>query len=63
MKLLVSPAQKHALDTTLIANRRALNFTSKVAFQNGGISAFKTLQQLVYRPLRNDFGLKSQMAC
>ncbi len=63
LKLLVSPAQKHALDTTLIANRRALNFTSKVAFQNGGISAFKTLQQLVYRPLRNDFGLKSQMAC
>lgn len=63
LKLLVSPEQKQALDTTLIANRNALNFTSKVAFQNGGMSAFKKLQQLVYRQLRDDFGLKSQMAC
>ncbi|MFX4303017.1 RNA-guided endonuclease InsQ/TnpB family protein [Alicyclobacillus tolerans] len=63
LKLLVSPEQKQALDTTLTANRNALNFTSKVAFQNGGLSAFKKLQQLVYRQLREDFGLKSQMAC
>ncbi len=63
LKLLVSQEQKQALDTTLTANRNALNFTSKVALQNGGLSAFKKLQQLVYRQLREDFGLKSQMAC
>lgn len=63
LKLLVSPEQKQALDTTLKANRNALNFTSKVAFRNGGLSAFKKLQQLVYRQLRDDFELKSQMAC
>ena len=63
LKLSVSPEQKQALDTTLKANRSALNFTSKVAFQNGGMSAFKKLQQLVYKQLRENFGLKSQMAC
>ena len=63
LKLLVSQEQKQTLDIALKANRNALNFTSKVAFQNGGLSAFKKLQQLVYRQLRDDFGLKSQMAC
>ncbi len=63
LETLMSPEQKQALDTTLVANRNALNFTSKVSFQHCGMSAFKKLQQLVYRQLRNDFGLKSQMAC
>ncbi len=67
LKLLVSPAQAEAeaeaLQTTLVANREALNYTSRVAFEKGGISAFKRLQQVVYRDLRDKFGLKSQMAC
>lgn len=63
LKLLVSPEQKQELDTTLEANRRALNYASKIAFEKGGISAFKRLQKLVYRDLREQFGLKSQMAC
>lgn len=63
LKLLVSKEQKLTLDITLQANRNALNFTSKVAFQHGGMSSFKALQRLVYKSLREDFGLKSQMAC
>lgn len=63
LKLLVSSEQKQALDTTLKANRNALNFTSELAFHHGGLSSFKKLQQLVYRQLRSDFGLKSQMTC
>lgn len=49
LKLLVSQEQKQALDMTLKTNRNALNFTSKITFQNGGMSAFKKLQQLVYK--------------
>ena len=63
LKLLVSQEQKHTLAITLQANRHALNFTSTVAFQHGGLSTFTKLQQLVYKQLREDFGLKSQMAC
>ena len=63
LKLLVSPTQAEALQTTLQANREALNYTSRIAFEKGGISAFKRLQQVVYRDLRDQFGLKSQMAC
>ncbi len=63
LKLLVSPEQASELNATLKANRDALNFASQVAFNNGGISAFKRLQQLTYHRLREQFGLKSQMAC
>ena len=63
LKLLVSPEQASELNATLKANRDALNFASQVAFDNGGISAFKRLQQLTYHRLREQFGLKSQMAC
>jgi IS605 OrfB family transposase len=63
LKLLVSPEQTSELNATLKANRDALNFASQVAFQHGGMSAFKRLQQLTYHDLRERFGLKSQMAC
>ncbi len=63
LKLIVSSEQAVALQTTLQANREALNYTSQVAYEKGGISAFKQLQQFVYRDLRDKFGLKSQMAC
>lgn len=63
LKLLVSPEQASELNMTLKANRDALNFASQIAFDNGGMSAFKRLQQLTYHDLREQFGLKSQMAC
>lgn len=63
LKLLVSPEQASELHATLKANRDALNFASQVAFEKGGISAFKRLQQMTYHDLRDRFGLKSQMAC
>ena len=52
LKLVVSPEQAEDLRVTLQANREALNYASEVAYQKGGISAFKRLQKLVYRDLR-----------
>lgn len=63
LKLLPTEEQKRELALTLEANRQALNYASQVAFEEGGITAFKKLQKMVYRDLREKFGLKSQMAC
>jgi transposase, IS605 OrfB family, central region len=63
IKLLPTEEQKKQLDLTIVQVKAALNFTSKVAFDNDKLSAFKKLQGLVYYDLREQFQLKSQMAC
>jgi hypothetical protein len=63
VKLLPTLEQIPMLDETLDAIRNGLNYASRVAHNNNLLSAFKKLQKLVYSDLRNDFGLKSQMAC
>lgn len=63
IKLLPTEEQKKQLDKTMVQVKAGLNFASKVAFDNNKLSAFKKLQGLVYRDLREQFQLKSQMAC
>lgn len=63
IKLLPNEGQKSQLIKTLKAIKLALNYSSKVAYDNNLLSAFKKLQNLVYADLRNQFSLKSQMAC
>lgn len=63
VKLLPNEEQKLQLIETLKSIKLALNYTSKVAYDNNLLSAFKKLQTLVYDDLRKQFVLKSQMAC
>ena len=63
VKLLPNEEQKIQLIETLKSIKLALNYTSKVAYDNDLLSAFKKLQTLVYSDLRKQFSLKSQMAC
>jgi putative transposase len=63
VKLLPDQKQVQLLLDTLHANRKALNFASQAAFGHNLLSKFKALQTLVYTDLRDQFGLKSQMAC
>jgi IS605 OrfB family transposase len=63
IKLLPNDEQKLQLENTLKAIKLALNYTSKVAYENNLLSSFKKLQTLVYFDLREQFDLKSQMAC
>jgi putative transposase len=63
VKLLPNEEQKLQLIKTLKSIKLALNYSSKVAYDNNLLSAFKKLQTLVYADLRKQFSLKSQMAC
>lgn len=63
VKLLTTPEQAEQLRRTALAYRDALNFTSRTAFANGKLSNAITLQKLVYRDLRAQFGLSAQLAC
>lgn len=63
VRLLPTEVQHLQLVETMQAMKQALNFASKVAYENHLLSSFKKLQVLVYRNLRALFGLKSQMAC
>lgn len=62
-KLLPTNEQASLLQDTLHANRKALNHASKMAYNSDLPPHFKPLQKLVYADLREQFGLKSQMAC
>ena len=64
-KVKLSPILEESilLDNTLVAVRNGLNYTSKIAFANNKLSAFKKLQKLVYTDLRDEYELKSQMVC
>ncbi|KDE50157.1 MULTISPECIES: hypothetical protein [Geobacillus] len=61
IRLLPTEAQHQQLVETMQAMKQALNFASKVAYEHHLLSSFKKLQGLVYRDLRELFGLKSQM--
>lgn len=63
VKLLPNEVQQLQLIETLKSIKLALNYTSKAAYDNNLLSAFKKLQTLVYTDLREQFNLKSQMAC
>ena len=63
LKLLLTPEQAQAVRDTAIAYRQALNHVSTVAFANGKMSQSMQLHKLVYRDVRERFGLPSQMAC
>lgn len=63
LKLHFSPEQKELLREVSLAYRDALNYTSKIAFDNGKVSSANKLQKLVYQDIRAKFKLPSQMSC
>ena len=63
LKLNLTPVQKKQADEFCLAYRDALNYASKVAFDNGKISSASKIQKLVYKDLRSKFGLSAQAAC
>ncbi|KAA8663777.1 RNA-guided endonuclease InsQ/TnpB family protein [Clostridium sp. HV4-5-A1G] len=62
LQLKLTDEQKLLVDNTLHSLKKALNYASSVAFNNGEITNKPKLQKLVYSTLRDKFGLKSQMA-
>jgi putative transposase len=63
LKLEISPEHKELLREVSLAYRDALNYTSQVNFDHGKSSNGTKIQKLVYRDLRTEFNLPSQMAC
>jgi putative transposase len=63
LKLNLSPEQKESVRQVALAYRDALNYASQIAFDNNKISQAAKLQKLVYRDIRGDFKLPSQMSC
>ncbi|TJX14975.1 transposase [Tissierella creatinini] len=62
IKLNLSNDQISMIDNTTQSFLEALNYASKVSFDNGEISNKPALQKIVYNDLRAKFNLKSQMA-
>ncbi|MCL6548174.1 MAG: transposase, partial [Alicyclobacillus sp.] len=62
LKLQPTKEQAAILEQTMDANQRAFDYASQVAFERRIRSAFE-LQRAVYRTLRVEFGVRSQMAC
>ncbi|NEO24037.1 MULTISPECIES: hypothetical protein [Moorena] len=52
LKLNCTPEQKEKLRAVTLAYRDALNYTSKLAFENGKISYAAKLQKQVYYDIR-----------
>ncbi len=63
LKLIMTPEQKDFVRQVTLAYRDALNYASMVAFDNNKLSQAAKLQKLVYRDIRSDFNLPSQMSC
>ena len=63
VKLYPDFVQTAQLIETLKAVKAGLNHASRVAYDNGFITSFKKLQKMTYSDLRQQYGLKSQMAC
>lgn len=61
IQLQVTPEQKRLLDATMDAYRNACNFVSNYIFQTHD-KRRSTFQKVLYRTIRNRFGLRSQMA-
>ena len=58
----VSPDQSQKLSDTCAAYLGCCNMVSKVAWEHKALSQ-KTLHQLVYRRLRDEYHVGAQMAC
>lgn len=63
LKLELSDSQKQLVRQTTLAYRDALNYASKIAFENNKMSSGVALQKKVYNQLRSIFGLPAQMSC
>jgi predicted transposase len=63
LKLELSPDQKQLVRQTTLAYRDALNYASRIAFENNKMSSGVALQKKVYNQLRSIFGLPAQMSC
>lgn len=63
LKLEATPGQKELLREVSLAYRDALNYASQVNFDSGKSANGTKIQKLVYRDLRAEFNLPSQMAC
>jgi putative transposase len=63
LKLELSDIQKQLVRQTTLAYRDALNYSSRVAFENNKMSSGVALQKKVYNQLRSIFGLPAQMSC
>ena len=61
IQVTVSPEQRKLLDDTLETYRRACNFVVNYVYQTHDLKQFSLNKALYYR-LREEFGLKSQMA-
>ena len=63
LKLYVSKEQKNSLDELCFGYRNALNYASKIAFENNKTSSSSKIQKLVYSHIRTEFNIPSQMSC
>jgi putative transposase len=61
VKIIPTSEQSHWLQQTLAAYRKACNFVSTIVFEKKELSQ-KKLHLAMYRELRSDFSLRSQMA-
>ena len=62
IKLNLSNEQILTIDNTMQSFLEALNYASKISFNNGEITNKPALQKIVYNDLRAKFNLKAQMA-
>ena len=63
LKLDLSDDQKQLVRQTTLAYRDALNYASRVAFENNKMSSGVALQKKIYNDLRCIYGLPAQMSC
>ena len=63
LKLELSTDQKQLVRQATLAYRDALNYASRIAFENNKMSSGVALQKKVYNQLRSIFGLPAQMSC
>lgn len=63
LKLELSKDQKQLVRQTTFAYRDALNYASRIAFENNKMYSGVALQKKVYNQLRSIFGLPAQMSC
>ena len=61
IQVMVSPEQRQLLDVTLGTYRKACNFVANYVYQTHDLQQFSLNKALYYR-LREEYGLKSQMA-
>ena len=61
IQIIVSFEQRQLLDETLETYRKACNFVANYVYQTHELKQF-SLNKVLYYRLREEFGLKSQMA-